>query len=451
MSESNQHSQHTESKRTVTPPATLEAWAADESAAAVRRVMHAVRARENMFITGAAGTGKSTLLRLLASELPDTPVLAPTGVAALRAGGQTIHSYFRLERGVQRIGSDDVDRPVALYRAVSRLIVDEASMVRADVLDQIDAILRRARDCDLPFGGVQLILCGDLLQLPPVVTRDEATLFYRHGYPGPHVFDAIAARSADLKVIELDRVHRQSEGTFVRLLNEVRTGEVTPAALTRLNQRVMRGAAVDGEASLTVAIHRLQVETLNQQRLHELRAPLVTYQGRREKAFPAHDLPVPMELHLRPGARVMFVRNDSEGGRWVNGSLGHVLECRRDHVLVARHDGEAPCAVYPVSWDRHVYAVSRSGEVERRLIGRYVQIPLVLGWAATVHRCQGITLDRAHVDLGRGAFAPGQAYVAVSRCRTEAGLTLERPIRSSDLRVDPRVMEYLRNQHVRAA
>lgn len=451
MSEIDQHTQRTESKRSGTPPATLEAWVADEAATAVRNVMHAVRAGENVFITGAAGTGKSTLLRMLASEMSDAPVLAPTGVAALRAGGQTIHSYFRLERGVQRIGADGVDRPVALYRAVSRLIMDEVSMVRADVADQIDSILRRARECDLPFGGVQLILCGDLLQLPPVVTRDEAGLFNRYGYAGPHVFDATAARRADLKVVELDRVHRQSDNAYVRVLNAVRTGEVTSETLNRLNRRVLRGAVVEGEGSLTVAIHRLQVETLNQQRLHELRSPLVTYRGRREQAFPAHDLPVPAELHLRPGARVMFVRNDAEGGRWVNGTIGHVLECRRDHVVVARHNSEAPCAVYPVAWDRHVYTVGRSGEVERKLVGRYVQIPLVLGWAATVHRCQGITLDRAHIDLGRGAFAPGQAYVALSRCRTEPGLTLQRPVRSSDLRVDPRVIEYLRSHHVRAA
>lgn len=446
-----EHAQRSESRRAGTPPASLEAWAAEESATAVRRVMQAVRARQNVFITGAAGTGKSTLLRLLASDMPDTPVLAPTGVAALRAGGQTIHSYFRLERGVQRIGADGVDRPVALYRAVSRLIVDEVSMVRADLLDQIDAILRRARECDLPFGGVQLIVCGDLLQLPPVVTREEAALFYRYGYFGPHMFDANVTSTAGLNVIELDRVHRQSDSSYVRILNAVRAGDSSPPTLARLNRRVLRGAVVNGQASLTVAIHRLQVETLNQQRLHELRAPLVTYRGLRERAFPAHDLPAPLELHLCPGARVMFVKNDTEGGRWVNGSLGHVLECRRDHVLVARNDNDTPCAVYPVTWDRHVYGVSRSGEVERRLVGRYLQIPLVLGWAATVHRCQGITLDRAHVDLGRGAFAPGQAYVALSRCRTEAGLTLERPVHPSDLSVDPRVVEYLRSQHVRAA
>jgi ATP-dependent DNA helicase PIF1 len=452
MSYTEQHTQPIESGRIGGPPDTLEAWAADDSATAVRELLNAVRARENVFVTGAAGTGKSTLLRLLTAEISDAPVLAPTGVAALRAGGQTIHSYFRLERGVQRIGADGADRPVALYRAVSMLIVDEVSMVRADVLDQIDAILRRARECELPFGGVQLILFGDLLQLPPVVTREEAGLFYRHGYPGPHVFDAKSAGRADLKLIELDRVHRQSDEAFVRILNAVRTGEVPPAALARLNRRVLSGAIVQGDASLTVATHRLQVETLNQQRLHSLRTPLVTYQGRREGVFPAHDLPVPVELHLRPGARVMFVRNDAEGGRWVNGSLGHVLECRRDHVLVARNESEAPCAVYPVTWDRHIYVVSRAtGKVERRLVGRYVQIPLVLGWAATVHRCQGITLDRAHVDLGKGAFACGQAYVALSRCRTESGLTLERPVRTSDLRVDPRVVEYLRSRHVRAA
>jgi ATP-dependent DNA helicase PIF1 len=452
MSYSDRCAEHSSSGRAGGPPHTLEAWAADPGASAVRALWSLVREHANVFITGAAGTGKSTLLRLLSAAFPGAPVLAPTGVAALRVGGQTIHSYFRLERGVQRIGADGVDRPDALYRFVSTLIVDEASMVRADVLDQLDAILRRARECNLPFGGVQLILFGDLLQLPPVVTREEAGLFYQHGYPGPHVFDAKSAGRADLKLIELDRVHRQSDQAFVGILNAVRTGNVTPAVLARLNRRVLRGAPVQGDASLTVATHRLQVETLNQQQLHELRTPLLTYHGSREGAFPTRDLPVPAELHLRPGARVMFVRNDAEAGRWVNGSLGHVLECRRNHVLVARHDSGAPCAVYPVTWDRHIYCVSRStGEVERRLVGRYTQLPVVLGWAATVHRCQGVTLDRAHVDLGKGAFAPGQAYVALSRCRTEPGLTLERPVRASDLQVDPRVVEYLRRQSVRAA
>lgn len=435
----------------VGAPHTLEEWIAQPNAQRVRQSVRAMRDGHNVLITGAAGTGKSTLLRLLSANLGNTPVLAPTGVAALRAGGQTIHSYFRLERGVQQVRVDGVERPVGLYRAVSTLIMDEVSMIRADVLDQIDVILRHARECDLPFGGVQLLMFGDLFQLPPVITREEGDMFRRHGYSGPHVFDAKSFGDAGLQMMELDQVHRQRDGTFVEILNAVRMGTINPHLLNRLNRRVLRGASLQGEASLTVATHRLQVETLNHQRLHELYSPLVTYRGACEGAFPAHDLPVPVDLHLRPGARVMFVKNDTEGSRWVNGSLGHVLECRSDHVLVEREQGDAPCAVYPVSWDRHVYGVNSAGAVERRLVGRYVQFPLVLGWAATIHKCQGITLERAHVDLGRGAFAPGQAYVALSRCRTEQGLTLERAVRTSDLQIDSRVVEFLRSHNGRAA
>lgn len=449
LSDVRQHTSGESVEPVSAPPKTLDDWAADPEASAIRVVRATLRAGGSLMVIGAAGTGKSTLLRLLRTEVPDAPVLAPTGVAALRVNGQTLHSFFRLERGVQHLGKDRTARPVALYRAVSTIFCDEISMVRADVLDKVDSILRTARESSAPFGGVQLLAFGDLLQLPPVVTRGERQAFSRLGYAGPHVFHSTSMNRAAPGVVVLDRVHRQRDEGFVDTLNAVRRGDAS--VLGRLNQRVRRGASVAGESSLVVSTHRLSAEVLNEMRLHELRTPVTTYRGIRESEFPPHEFPVPYELHLCPGARVMWVKNDSLG-RWVNGTLGRVLECRRDHALVVPDQGENPYEVYPAEWDRYAYQVCpKTGVLGRRLIGRYVHLPLVLAWAATVHKTQGLTLDRAHVDLGTGAFSPGQAYVALSRCRTEQGLTLQRPVRASDLQVDPRVLTYLRERTGRAA
>jgi ATP-dependent DNA helicase PIF1 len=432
-------------------PETLDAWAADPAASAVRVIRDMVRSGASVLVAGAAGTGKSTLLRLVSHEIPSAPVLAPTGVAALRVGGQTLHSYFRLERGVQYMGEDGKDRPMDLYRAASTIICDEISMVRADVFDKIDAILRRARASDEPFGGAQILMFGDLLQLPPVVGRDEEAAFRSLGYSGPHVFQSAVMRRAAPATVLLDRVHRQRDSAFVDVLNAVRRGEATPAVLGRLNRRVLRGARAQGDLSLVVATRRFKVEVLNQQRLHELPTPMVTYCGTIEGHFPPSELPAPFELGLRPGARVMFVKNHPDG-HWANGTLGVVLESRRGSVLVLPQDRQTACHVHPVAWERHTYAINRdTGKPERRIVGRYVQLPLVLGWAATVHKCQGLTLDRTHVDLGTRVFAPGQTYVAISRCRSEPGLTLERPIRAADLRVDAAVLAYMRGRAGRAA
>ena len=435
-----------------TLPATLDEWVRTSGEDAAPNIAAAVRAGSGFdLVTGAAGTGKSTLLRLAAADLKTAPVLAPTGVAALRAGGQTIHSFFRLDKSVQRPVEDGTRRPAELYRAMSALIIDEISMVRPDVVDKIDWILRRAREVDAPFGGLPLIAFGDLLQLAPVVTREEAPFFARLGYDGPHFFDARSVQEIGVARWDLARVHRQKDRAFVRILHGLRSGDISEDDFQRLNRRVFRAAVAEGAGSLILTTHRLRAESINARRLVELAAPERVYRGVVTGRFNSRDLPVPPVLRLRPGARVMWIKNDPDG-RWVNGSLGTVRACLNDSVVVDRSDGRGTCVVERVEWERTAYSFDKEAHaVGAHVVGRYQQMPLVLAWAATVHKSQGLSLDRAHVDLGGGAFAPGQAYVALSRCTTEQGLTLARPVRRSDLIVDHRALEFLSGRRPGAA
>lgn len=323
-------------------------------------------------------------------------------------------------------------------------------MVRSDVLDKIDWILRRARESADPFGGVQILAFGDLLQLPPVVDRSEAPLLEQLGYKGPHFFDSLVFEALPLDTHMLRRVHRQRDRAFVEILHGIRCGTLSPAQLQRLNRRVFSEALANEAGSLILTTRRWRAEAVNEQRLHELAADETVYLGEVEAEFGTRELPAPLNLRLRPGARVIWTKNDPNG-QWVNGTLGKVRACLTDRVIVERLDNSDECTVYPATWEKCSFTFDRERRaVSRRVVGRYSQMPLSLGWAATVHRSQGLTLDRVHVDLGGGAFAPGQTYVALSRSRTEEGLTLARPIRSSDLIVDQRVIAFLR-QRIRAA
>lgn len=426
------------------PPATLEEWARADGR--VRAVEAAVGSgRSFLLITGAAGTGKSTLLRLLAEDLGHPPILAPTGIAALKVGGQTLHSFFRLPIGVQVCANDGRDRPLAAYRALSTIIIDEISMVRADVMDKINWILQAARQSAAPWGGVRVIAFGDMLQLPPVVGAREWGPLRSLGYRSPHFFDSAAVKDSHLGVRVLDKVHRQREGSFLQVLNTVRLGRVSPASLGRLNSRVLPRPVAEAAGSLILTPRRTDADVYNALRLNALPGPERTYTALVEGRFP-RKRPAARELHLRCGARVMCLRNDP-WGRWVNGSLGTVRECQQDAVVVELDCSGALCTLDRVEWEQYAFSLDRqSGNLRRRIVGRYIQIPLALAWSATVHKSQGLTLDRLHVDLGRGAFAPGQLYVALSRVRSEQGLTLARAVVEEDLIVDDRVLAFLRSR-----
>jgi len=396
---------------------------------------------EHVFITGRAGTGKSTLLRtLLATTDRKVVVAAPTGVAALNVGGQTLHSLFRFPLGV--IGTEDhwlSDEVKEVLRTLDVLVIDEVSMVNADMMDAIDRTLRRARRSALPFGGAQLVLFGDPFQLSPVPPSSPGELaYFQDHYRSIWFFDALVWREADLARVELTEVHRQTDDEFRRLLNAVRYGRVDIDQATRLNE--MGARPVPADRPITLAARNATVDRINAERLAALPGKGLTARaevnGDFGRAFPADET-----LTLKPGASVMFLRNDPDQ-RWVNGTIGVVSKIT-DTVYVevdgVRHE------VQPTTWEKHKYSYDPiEKRLEREPVGEFTQFPLRLAWAVTIHKSQGQTFDAAVVDLGAGAFSPGQTYVALSRLTTLEGLYLTRPLQPRDVIVDPHVVRFMR-------
>jgi len=397
--------------------------------------------RPILFVTGGAGTGKSTFIRELRDRFPEkqSVVLAPTGVAALNAGGQTIHSFCQLPlRPVLPTDAREADEP-ELIQALQMVIIDEISMVRADVLDGVDAFLRLNRKSPQPFGGVQMVLVGDLFQLPPVVTFNDRELIHSR-YATPQFFSANALRGLKFFPVELEIVYRQRDATFAEMLAKIRDGDGAGEALQRLNELCV-GRTLTARHLILVPT-RKAAALENEARLAELPGPERTYTAKREGTFesaPDDRLPAPPQLALRKGAQVMFVRNDPER-RWVNGTLGEVKELRDAAVRVRLEDGIS-FEVERIEWQDIRYALreSKEGEESKKNIveevaGTYEQFPLMPAWAVTIHKAQGLTLAKVLVDLDRGAFAEGQVYVALSRCQTLEGLSLRRAVRLSEVR-----------------
>jgi ATP-dependent DNA helicase PIF1 len=401
-----------------------------------------------VFVTGRAGTGKSTLLAHFRETTDLTcAYLAPTGVAALNIEGETIHSFFRFSPGItyQEAIRKGKRADADLYEAIDAIVIDEISMVRADLLDCMDAFLRAVRRKKVPFGGVRVIVIGDLYQLPPVVRMDERADFGDR-YETPYFFssDAIKelVRDEPIAYAELDTVYRQRDQDFVKLLNVVRNRSVTGAQLSDLNRRV--GAKVKGDASAYIHLTTTNAaaDAVNARHLAALSGPAGIYEGKMSVGFSQRDQPTDQRLELKVGARVMFAKNDPEG-RWVNGTLGTVTKLMNGCVRVAIDDGEE-LTVGPVQWTlyRSVFD-DDSRQLEQEKIGTFSQLPLRLAWAATIHKSQGKTFDKVIVDLGTGAFAAGQVYVALSRCRTLDGIVLIKPVQLRHLMLDDRVMEFL--------
>ncbi len=401
----------------------------------------------NIFLTGKAGTGKTTFLSLLQKELDKRMVItAPTGVAAINAGGVTLHSFFQRPLGPYVPGSIAAEKhnirreKVNIMRNLDLLVIDEISMVRADLLDSIDGVLRRYRRNELPFGGVQLLMIGDLYQLPPVVKESEWQILRQH-YTTPYFFSSLALRSSEMQTIEFTRIFRQRDSRFISLLNRVRENRVEEADLQLLNSRYQLQSEIDG--AITLCSHNSMAERINQRRLAALAGRSRSYSAEVSGEFPESTWPTVERLELKVGAQVMFVRNDtSQEKLFYNGKIGRVLWLDSDRVGVFCEEDNREIEVKAVSWENVEYSLNEETmELDRNAIGNFRQLPLKLAWAITIHKSQGLTFDQVIIDA-QAAFAHGQTYVALSRCRSLEGLTLARPIGRASIKTDSNVSRF---------
>jgi ATP-dependent DNA helicase PIF1 len=401
--------------------------------------------RQHVFVTGRAGTGKSTLLNHLSWHTSKQIVIAaPTGVAALNVGGQTLHSLFRLPVGVIADHQiDQSDQVKKLLNTIDTLVIDEVSMVNADLMDAIDRSLRQARQRPGDaFGGVQVVLFGDPYQLAPVPGDSDERAYFADTYRSLWFFDAKVWREADLRIFELTEIHRQTDADFKFMLNAVRHGQVTAEIAGALNSMGARPAPEEG--AITLATRNDSVNRINASALRRLSGRALTAKADITGDFGGRTYPADETLELKVGAQVMFLRNDSagEGGpRWVNGSIGTVT--RIDSTVYVDIDGEIH-EVDPVIWEKYKYSYdAASKKLTKNVVAEFTQFPLRLAWAVTIHKSQGATYERAIVDLGSRVFSPGQTYVALSRLTGLDGLYLTRPLRPNDIIVDPNVRRFM--------
>lgn len=409
--------------------------AEDIYAAPAAWVSEGAGAQGNLFLTGRAGTGKTTLLRRVLAEAGDKAiVLAPTGVAAMNAGGQTIHSFFKLPPRLMEPTDAKRLRNGRLIRSIETLIIDEVSMVRADMLDAIDRSLKLNRGSKRPFGGVRMILAGDLHQLPPVVGRDEGPILQER-FGGAYFFNAPAFREAEFALLALKHVFRQADPRFLAFLGALRRGRLTQPDAELMADRVTgRSAEEASETHVVLTPNNANAYRINQSRLSELTGRAKTYDAKVQGDFDERAFPTEADLELKEGARVMLIKNDPEG-RWVNGSLATVEGFGSDSVIVSV-DGRA-YEIEPAAWEKYRYTLDpETKKVSREVVGTFKQMPLRLAYAVTIHKAQGLTLDNVFIDFDHGMFAHGQAYVAFSRARTLEGLELSRALTPRDLVTD---------------
>ena len=396
-----------------------------------------------VYITGKAGTGKSTLLsHFRKTTKKRLAILAPTGIAALNVDGATIHSFFRFLPRVVEPGSIRFDPERAgLYRKLDAIVIDEISMVRADVLDGIDKALRVHRNADTPFGGIQMIFFGDLYQLLPAVNR-ELTGYFQSRFGGSCFFNARVFDQIRLQYIQLQTIFRQKDEAFKQLLNSIRENQVTDEQLAHLNTRYAPGyTPPPDDLRLTLTTTNKVAETINTERMAALSGKSHRYLATTDGKGDPNTYPADASLLLKKGAQVMLLKNDPEK-RWVNGSLGRVVRLGRDKITV--RIGKHSYPVERTTWEMMEYRYDpQKQKIETDTAGSFTQFPLRAAWAMTIHKSQGRTFDQVIIDLGAGAFTHGQTYVALSRCTSFDGLILKTPIRREDLILDPGVKRFI--------
>jgi len=407
-----------------------------------------------LFITGKAGTGKSTLLRHFTAKNRDKnmAVLAPTGVAALNARGQTIHSFFRFPHHpfhpsqVRKVSK----ARRKLYENLEMIIIDEISMVRADMLDNMDAFLRKnGPSPGKPFGGVRMVFFGDLFQLPPVIAHEIEEQLMSLLYESPYFFSAYVLEKTGLKTLNLEKIYRQKDPVFMDLLNAVRHKQLRPGQLELLNSRYMPDFEAPKDSFyITLTATNRKAASINERHLAALPDTERSYTAKRSGTFPDQLSPNDEELKLKEGAQVMFIRNDPQR-RWVNGSIGRVTGLDDDRVLVELVENGLEYEVEKVEWEMLKYQFDeKKHTVEADVIGTFSQLPLRPAWAITIHKSQGKTFDKVIIDTGRGAFASGQIYVALSRCTTLEGIVLKNRIRMQEIKIDEEILKFAARQGI---
>ncbi|HTN68890.1 MAG TPA: HRDC domain-containing protein [Dysgonamonadaceae bacterium] len=407
------------------------------------------------FITGKAGTGKTTFLRKLKAEtFKQIAVVAPTGIAAINAGGTTIHSFFQLPFSPftpTPIGKKELigkmrmqSNRQQILRELELLVIDEISMVRADVLDAIDTVLRHYRYRDRePFGGVQVIFIGDMFQLSPVAKRDERQILLSY-YEGVHFFDSHVMQQVTMVYIELDKVFRQKNAEFIHILDEVRMNRLSAQSLKKLESTYNPDfVPKKNDAYITLTTHNYKADLINSAELKKIKGKSLRYSAEIKGSFPTNNFPVDTDLELKKGAKVMFVKNDTEiPRRFYNGKIGEVTFVDNEYVMVTCPGEKNAIYVEPVMWENMTYKVNKeTTKLEEKITGSFTQIPLRHAWAITIHKSQGLTFDKAIIDAG-DAFAPGQVYVALSRCRTLEGIVLKSKINADSIRNSPNILKF---------
>lgn len=399
------------------------------------------RSIENVFITGKAGTGKSMLLEYFKQNSKKKLVIvAPTGVAAINVGGQTIHSLFRipptfLEKEKIRLQKDVAE----LLRNIDTIVIDEISMVRADLMDNIDYLMKKARKNFYPFGGAQVIMFGDLYQLPPVVNDRQLLKYFEEIHGGYYFFNAHVWKETKLKVIELTEIFRQKDLSFKEILNNIREGKIHEPQLQKLNLSVQNTAPETGV--ITLASTNFKANEINEYKLNRLFDPPKEFLANITGSFEASAFPTEETLKLKKGAQVMMLRNDKDK-RFVNGSIGTVVNVKTKTV-----DVEINGEIFEVgneTWNKINYHFDpETQKIKQEVVSSFSQLPLRLAWAITIHKSQGQTYEKVLIDMGNGAFAHGQTYVALSRCTNLENLYLQKPIQKRDIIVDPKVVEFM--------